>query len=112
MPGYWTLRAAGHVPSGVNPKIAAEKELKEELGFPTPIDFFAKSFDSHEGRRFFAYIFTGKYSGQTLKPNKDEVEQVKFLNQKQIDKLVSSGEMFFNVALKNAQDFWNKAHRF
>ncbi len=39
MPGKWTLSCTGHVRAGENPEEAAKRELKEELGLETDLQF-------------------------------------------------------------------------
>lgn len=76
-PGYWAL-TAGHVLKGLAPRRAAHKELMEELGFDLELKFLYKRLVSTDGERHFAYCYIGKYSGQEIKIDSDEVEQVKF----------------------------------
>lgn len=58
-PLAWKITVAGHVGAGEDPKLAAERELFEELGFKTKIKFYNKVFISQkeydESRFFYVY---------------------------------------------------------
>lgn len=108
MPGFWTLGAVGHITSGLSPEKVAPIEMKEELGLKIPLKFWYKSLVEFPDRRVWSYTFFGKYSGEKISVNKDEVDKVAFLDMAEIEKLISSGEEFPTAALTNARKFWEE----
>jgi len=80
-PGKWTVAAAGHVGKGEDMKIAAQRELLEELGFSTSLNFIKKEFNQIPGKESrFTYIYYGFIEKDTkFILQKSEVEQVKWI---------------------------------
>ena len=72
LPGLWTVTAAGHILAGENPKVAIERELKEELGISVDLIFDSKrlyTFAAAETK--FLYLYYGLVHGRprtTLQP--------------------------------------------
>jgi isopentenyl-diphosphate delta-isomerase len=94
-PGIWTESCAGHVPQGMNPKEAAHKELKEELGFDTSLALVGKTLARRPNEAFFTYWFIGKFPRNArIKIEPAEIEQVRFLSERELEKLVDSGEKY------------------
>lgn len=86
-PGLWVNAAAGHVGSGEDPKITAIREVKEELGIDIDPTFYKVIFDQseqHKESRFF-HVFYAIYDGEDIVFNKDEVENVRWINTKELD---------------------------
>jgi isopentenyl-diphosphate delta-isomerase len=94
-PGIWTESCAGHVPKGMSPKVAAHRELKEELGFDTKLEFVEKSLARRPNETHLTYWFIGKFPrGAKVETEPAEVEQVRFLSERDLEKLVNSGEKY------------------
>jgi isopentenyl-diphosphate delta-isomerase len=72
-PLFWSGAAAGHLISGESYEAGAHRELREELGIDTPLEFVGK-FYSEEDREMVG-VFLGFYDGE-LKTEPREVERV------------------------------------
>src|SRR3989338_2914532 len=86
-PGVWEVSAAGHVTKGLTPIEAAHKELKEELGFDTALKFVERHKIKQPNETHFTYFYLGKYAGQEIITNKDEVETACLFSQQEFDDL-------------------------
>lgn len=92
-PGLWAVSCAGHVPKGMKPLDAAHMELREELGFDTTLHFVEKNLDEIPTETRFVYWFTGKYPGDKIKLEPEEVEQVKWVSQENFKKFVNENRI-------------------
>lgn len=94
-PGYYDASVGAQVLSGESYREAAIRETQEELGL-TPkkltkiCDYKSYSDRQRENRRLFAYNHEGPF-----KPDKKEVEFVKFFPIKTIQKEIKKGKMKF-----------------
>ncbi|KKR68202.1 MAG: Isopentenyl-diphosphate Delta-isomerase [Microgenomates group bacterium GW2011_GWA2_40_6] len=86
-PGYWTESCAGHVLKGEEPETAAHRELKEELGFDVLLKFVEKRLVDRIYERYFKYYFVGRYAGELIMIDRDEVEDTKFFTLNKFDNL-------------------------
>ena len=93
-PSIWAESCAGHVPKGMKPLNAAHMELQEELGFDTVLKYYSKTLAHLPNETHFTYWFIGKYPNKEIKSQREEVDQVKFLSQTQLKRLVKSGEKY------------------
>lgn len=93
-PLHWATSATGHVKSGETYEQAALRELEEEIGVKTTIDFLHKDlYEVRKGFTKFLSTFKTIYNGPfILKP--DEVEKVEFFSLEEIQKMIKSGEKF------------------
>lgn len=108
-PGIWQITSAGHVPKGMSYEEAAHKELREEVGFDVPLTFVWKRLDFQPNEtRFFSY-WVGKYSGEQIKINKDEVEATKFIDLEELSEMFSHG--IFSKGSKLAIEHYWKENR-
>lgn len=79
--GGWTSTAVGHVPAGKTPKEAAHMELQEELGFDAKLVFVEKRKYFSGNHESFGSLFIGQFpENATIKIDKSEVEQAKFVS--------------------------------
>ncbi len=105
-PGMWAVTAAGHVSKGEEPEEAAHRELKEELGFDRPLTLIEKVRVNDTNETHFSYRYLGKYGGETIKCEAEEVEQAKFFNQKEYELLVKSGAPINKGSATVIKRFW------
>ena len=75
-PGYWTISASGHVPSGKTYRQAAAMELTEELGIKKvpPLKLLGKKLIRCPNETEFETFFKAVYAGQ-VSLNKEEIEE-------------------------------------
>lgn len=105
-PGEWMTTAAGHVTKGLTPFEAAHKELKEELGFDTELKFLDKNLVKRTNETHFTYRYIGKYLGQKIEIEKDEVEEAQLFSEVEFDKLISTGVSYNDHSYTLAKRFW------
>jgi isopentenyl-diphosphate delta-isomerase len=89
-PLFWTNPCCSHPLKGESYKAAAERRLKEEMGFSTPLKqvfkfIYEAKFNETWGEYELDTVFIGNYEGE-IKPNPEEVDSYKWV---EIDKLVS-----------------------
>lgn len=82
-PLYWSGAAAGHVKLGESYEEAAAREMQEELGVVTKLEFVGKFYSAEDHE--MVGVFLGKYDGPVT-INESEVEQVRFFS---VDRLKS-----------------------
>ena len=75
--GLWTNACCSHPRQGEETKVAAERRLKEELGFDTLLekvfDFvYRADFENGLTEFEFDHVFSGEYDGEII-PDKEEV---------------------------------------
>jgi isopentenyldiphosphate isomerase len=99
-PGYYTSSASGMVPIGEDYLNTAKKELKEELGMESDLDFLFKVRVKKPYNRFLA-VFKTIYDGE-LSISVDEVSGGKFLSIKKIKNQMQNKKMKFTPGFKAA----------
>lgn len=105
-PGMWMVTAAGHVTKGEEPEVAAHRELKEELGFDRPLTLTEKVLVYRPKETHFTYRYLGKYNGETINCQTEEVEQAKFFTQGEYELLVKSGAPINKSSAAVIRRFW------
>ena len=88
-PLFWTNACCTHPLKGESYKAAAERRLKEEMGFSTPLKqafkfIYKAKYDEIWGEHELDTVFIGNYKGE-IKPNPEEVADYKWVG---IGKLV------------------------
>lgn len=107
-PGLWTISVAGHIPKDMSPQDAAHMELKEELGFNTSLVFINKQLLHYDNETHFACLYKGKYTGQKINFDKEEIQKVKFISRKDLEKMSKKGEKIEPYSIKRMRNFWKE----
>ncbi len=106
-PQYWAVTAAGHVVKGTTPEHNAHKELKEEAGFDCKLVFVEKEYIRHKFNSYFAYKYIGRYQGQQIVMNTEEVEDIHFVDKEEFEIMIALGMPFGKGSLKFIENFWS-----
>lgn len=98
-PSHWDFSAGGGIDPGENSKLAAEREMQEELGDETDIKFITEEHFTYPGwtnptsREVDLSIYKTHHNGP-FNPNLKEVEMVQFFQLSKIDEMIKSGQKF------------------
>ena len=89
-PSLWTNTCCTHPNKGEKTKDAANRRLKEEMGFSTDIDevfsfIYYVKFDNELIELEFDHVFFGKYNG-SINFNTNEVENYKWISLNELKK--------------------------
>lgn len=103
-PGLYTISASGHVGKGETYLQSAKRELLEELGIQIPLTRHKKYITESEQETEMDSLFTGKYEGP-FQPNKHEVDEVKFVEVKNLPNMLSKLTPFAILSLKQLNLF-------
>lgn len=107
-PLFWSNSCCSHPVKGEETKMAAEKRLKEELGFTVPLKFLFKfsyeaNYKNIGGERELCYIFRGFYEGK-VSPKKKEVSGIRWMTLEDLEKeMEKKSEVFtpwFKIMIK------------
>lgn len=104
-PGVWTVAAAGHVSSGQSYEEAAHKELLEELGFDTKLVFVRKLLNHQKNETRFSSLYMGKYRGEQIVLQENEVDQIMFISPEGLEEFVKSNQLS-KMSNATVLDFW------
>ena len=112
--GLWTNSCCSHPRPGETVSAAAQRRLKEEMGFETPLkkvfDFvykapFVNGLTEHE----YDHVFVGIYDG-AVTPDFSEVENYEFRTFDLIEKLMKEKPAFytawFKIAFPKVKTWW------
>jgi isopentenyl-diphosphate delta-isomerase len=114
--GLWSNACCTHPRPNENITIAANRRLKEELGFDTLLkkifDFTYKAeLENNLTEYEFDHVFLGFHSG-IVKPNPLEVNECKYLNVKEVGKLLKESPhlftIWFQIAFPLFLNYWNR----
>lgn len=106
-PGTWIISAAGHVKKGMDPLLAAETELREELGFFTNLKFIEKTYQKTPTETRFLYFFIGDFPQDAeIDYDRNEVADVKWFTEEELEEYLASGENFEPLSLDGFRRFW------
>ncbi len=109
-PGYWTNACCSHPRKGESIQDAANRRLKEELGFSCSLKevfsfVYEAAFDKKYGESEYDHVFIGKYNGD-VKPDINEVEEWKFVDvlwlKKDVKKCPEKYTPWFKMSLEQA----------
>ena len=93
-PLHWSHAVGGHVRAGESFKEAALRELHEELGIDTKIDFLYKDiYKDKRGHTKILTTFKAMFNGP-FKINSKEVERVEFFSLNKIEEMIKNGDKF------------------
>jgi len=93
-PQHWVTSAAGHVISGETEEAAAIRELEEETGIRTQVEFLYKDlYNVSSNFRKILITFKSGFNGP-FKINPMEVEKIEFFTIDKIKEMIKSGEKF------------------
>ena len=89
-PSHWDCSAGGHLDAGEDYVDGAKREMLEEIGVKTELEFIDKYlFKADGGRRYFSSLFKGKFSGK-FKIDPNEGTEVKFFSKSEIEKMIEA----------------------
>lgn len=91
-PGYWQNAVGGHVSKGESYKQAIEREMREELGLTVSVRLYKKFLFAYANETEMEAVFIGESRGPFY-PNRQEVDEVKFLGKDELQKSIQSGEV-------------------
>ena len=108
-PGVWTVSCAGHVTHGLTPLQVAHKELMEEVGFDTDLEFFEKEFSQLSTESRFFYWYTGKFPENVIiKMEPEEVINTKFIAKEELENFQKAGNTIGQHSLRYLTKFWSR----
>jgi len=105
-PGVWAESAAGHVDKGEDPEVAAHRELKEEMGFDTELKFIKKVLSRFSNETHFTYCYVGKYNGEKINFQKEEIEAVRFTSRDEYDSLYPNPDKYIKEGMEFVKEIW------
>jgi len=106
--GLWTNTCCSHPKSGETNLEAANRRLKEEMGFSTDIKLlnsfiYKAEFDNSMIEHEFDYVFTGYFDG-TPNINLDEVAHYKWMSIADVKSDIKTNPMLYTAWFKIAID--------
>jgi isopentenyl-diphosphate delta-isomerase len=117
--GLWTNACCSHPYPGEETLVAAQRRLKEEVGFNTPLekvfDFvYRAEFDNGLTEHEFDHVFVGEYDG-SIDFNKEEVMDVCYKNMKDVRHSLQTHPQkytaWFHLAFSKMEDCWNLRYK-
>jgi isopentenyl-diphosphate delta-isomerase len=118
-PGLWSNACCSHPQPGEETRVAAQRRLKEELEFTTPLkkifDFIYKAaFDNKLTEYEFDHVFAGVYDDQ-IDFNKEEVMEVCYKDVKEIRHSLQTHPekytVWFHLAFPKLEHWWNPDYK-
>jgi len=104
-PGFWANTTCTHPLSGEDYKTAAERRLKEEMGFSVPLTeifrfTYSAKFDDIWGENEYDVVFRGEYSGE-VKIDPNEAESYRWVSLDMVKKDVNKNPEKYTPWFKN-----------
>lgn len=116
--GLWTNACCSHPAPGEETETAAQRRLKEELGFETPVekafDFvYQAGFDNGLMEHEFDHVFTGQYDGEVI-ANPAEVMDICYRSitaiRDSIEKEPGLYTSWFRIAFPKIEHWWRHTY--
>ena len=98
-PSHWDFAAGGGIDDGEDEKQAAEREVNEELGITSEVEFMVQKHYTYPAwkpdtnREADLWLYKTKHNGPFV-PDLNEVEKVEFFSFEEIEKILQSGQKF------------------
>lgn len=98
-PGHWDISAGGGIDEGETELESANREMKEELGIESELEFIAHKHYTYDAwkpgvtREVDIWLYRTTYNGE-FHLNLDEVTDIVFKSIDEIKEMVNSGEKF------------------
>lgn len=117
--GLWTNACCSHPVPGEETNAAAQRRIKEELGFVIPVkkifDFVYKTeLDNGLTEHEFDHVFVGEYDG-TILFNTDEVMGICYKEIKEIGASLQTHPQkytaWFHLIFPKVEDWWNHHYK-
>lgn len=112
-PLFWTNTCCSHPREGEGYEEGGQRRLKEELGFTCPLEYKGKiryqaSYEDIGSENELCPVLVGEYNGEVL-PNKEEVNNFKWVNFDELKKDVSENPDKYTPWLKmELEQIFNK----
>jgi isopentenyl-diphosphate delta-isomerase len=117
--GLWTNTCCSHPRPGESTKVAAERRLKEEMGFQVSLDkvfdfVYKADFDNGLTEHEFDHVFVAEYEGP-VDFNKEEVMGYSYRSMQQIVQSMETDPAqytaWFHLAFPRVQSWWNRQYK-
>ncbi|HLC69492.1 MAG TPA: NUDIX domain-containing protein [Patescibacteria group bacterium] len=93
-PNHWSTTVGGHVQAGESYEDATKREMREEVGVETPIEYFSKdSYHALGQPDKFIVCYRAKYNGP-FQMEPEAVVEVEFFTIEEIKSMIEQGEKF------------------
>ena len=113
-PHLWTNACCSHPRPGEETVKAAERRLREELGFEIALEktfefTYTASFDNGLSENEYDHVFTGFYEGD-IKPNPSEVQDYCYMSMEEIETSLKNYPhkytVWFGIAFPRVMNWW------
>ncbi|MGZ3847460.1 MAG: isopentenyl-diphosphate Delta-isomerase, partial [Flavisolibacter sp.] len=114
----WTNACCSHPFPGEEVDTAAQRRLKEELGFSTVLqEIFSFTYratvENNLVEHEYDHVFTGEYEGR-LEPNPDEVSDFEYVDINEIKKQIQTDPVrftsWFKIAFPRIETWWRERY--
>ncbi len=114
----WTNACCSHPYPGERVEEAAERRLKEELGFSTPLQklfsfMYKADVENQLVEHEYDHVFAGEYNGE-INWNSEEVAACSYHSMKEIKLFLkqrpSDFTAWFKIAVPNVESWWKKTY--
>jgi isopentenyl-diphosphate delta-isomerase len=117
--GLWTNACCSHPRPGEKTDEAAQRRLKEELGFETQLTeifefIYQAEFANGLAEYEYDHVYVGEYDG-LIQANKEEVMDVSFCSIREIRRLIAEHPenytAWFQIAFPKVEKWWNDHYK-